>query len=62
MKYFKWNCVVDDRTCPECLSLNGKSCATQTIPPLHKKDENHPDPCRCFLTEIKVTEIEVLKQ
>ena len=52
---YKWNTMIDDKTCSECLVLNNKIFTQEEIkqgqhPPIHKKDKEHSTNCRCVLT------------
>ena len=54
MKY-RWNTIIDDKTCLGCLVLDGEIFTPEQTkklkPPLHKKDKEHATNCRCYLTE-----------
>ena len=51
---YKWNTVIDDKTCNECLVLNNKIFTREELdkqaPPLHRKDKDHAANCRCYLS------------
>ena len=58
---FKWNSVIDEQTCSECLALNGKTFTTKELnsrPPQHKMDSQHQRNCRCYLTLADSNEVD----
>ena len=54
---YRWEAVLDERTCVECLQMDGRVFSQREVdemkcPPLHGRDLDHTDACRCKLVRI----------
>jgi len=55
MKYYRWVAIIDDKTCPQCLAMDGRVLNEQEIkthPLLHGPNNKGEGGCRCGFIEV----------